>query len=326
MQHLRFLLLLAVLPCIGRAQNITGIWEGIMSDEKIQINIEQKKNELCGFTYDYILRNSDNHCRAKFEGYYNAGIKTWFISGTKFIENSGSHVLMQIKLWRDRDDEPGVMRGTVKTKSFFSSLLGGDGDEFRVRKVSNKPNKLPDGIPPCFPEPVKQKTKKAAPQTKPVLPRQKPSTTPEIKKDTIAQPVPVITKKEKVEPARDALLHKDMSSRRQTEQSRLVIDVDHINLKLYDNGIVDNDTVSVFYNGKLLVSHQKLSEKAVELNIQLDPATAIHEITLFAENLGGIPPNTALVVVTAGKQRHELRSKASLEENAVLVFEYRKKE
>jgi hypothetical protein len=46
---------------------------------------------------------------------------------------------------------------------------------------------------------------------------------------------------------------------------------------------------------------------------------------MFAENLGSIPPNTALIVVTAGNKRYELRSKASLEENAVLLFEYKTK-
>jgi hypothetical protein len=114
-----------------------------------------------------------------------------------------------------------------------------------------------------------------------------------------------------------------MNVRKQTTQSKLVINTNQINLKLYDNGVVDNDTISIFYNGRLLVSHQRLSEKAVELNITLDEKTSVHEITLFAENLGGIPPNTALVVITAGDKRYELRSSASLEENAVLVFEYR---
>ncbi len=116
-----------------------------------------------------------------------------------------------------------------------------------------------------------------------------------------------------------------MARRRQNEQSRLEVSVKKINLKLYDNGVVDNDTVSVFYNGKLLVSHQRLSESPIIINLDLEEGVTEHSITLYAENLGGIPPNTALIVVTAGDKRYELRSKASLEENAVLVFDYRPK-
>ncbi len=80
--------------------------------------------------------------------------------------------------------------------------------------------------------------------------------------------------------------------------------------------------MSVYFDGKLLVDKQRLSEKAIEVQIELQD-NDIHELTLFAENLGGIPPNTALIVVTAGSKRYELRSSADLKKNAVLLFEYR---
>lgn len=197
------------------------------------------------------------------------------------------------------------------------------GSEFEVKKVSGKPENFRQKFLPVFPKKptAKNNGKPVKPAPRRIPP---PSVETPIKEDTIKRTIPtlppVVVQKDSIQ------LLSDMAIRKQTEQSRLVIDVDNINLKLYDNGIVDNDTVSVFYNGKLLLSHQRLSEKAVELNIKLDPTIAIHEITMYAENLGGIPPNTALVVVTAGNQRHELRSKASLEENAVMVFEYKKKE
>lgn len=332
-----------------KAQNITGVWEGIMSDERIQINIEQKKNELCGFTYDYVLRSRNDHCKAKFEGFYDPKKESWFISGTDFIENSGNHVLMIIQLWRDEEDGRNVLHGTVKLKSMFSSLFdGSSGETFMVRRVSKVPNKMPADVPLCFPPPPKKQTSTPVPKTntpapKPIVPKTivpkpvapkpkttqpptaKPPATAPVKIDTLkVQPpiskTPVVIKKENSPALRR------MAERKQTEQSRLEIDVDRLNLKLYDNGVVDNDTVSVFYNGRLLVSKQRLSEEAIELNVELDEGKTIHEFTLFADNLGSIPPNTALIVVTAGKKRFELRSKASMEENAVLIFEYKKKE
>ena len=83
---------------------------------------------------------------------------------------------------------------------------------------------------------------------------------------------------------------------------RLTVNVDKINLKVYDNGVIDNDTVSIYYNGRLLVNRQKLSEKPINIDLTLDRSASEHTITMFAENLGSIPPNTALVVVTAGKK------------------------
>jgi hypothetical protein len=58
------------------------------------------------------------------------------------------------------------------------------------------------------------------------------------------------------------------------------------------------------------------------IDLELDKDQPLHQITLFANNLGSIPPNTALIVVTAGDKRYELHAKSSLQENAVLVFEY----
>ena len=79
---------------------------------------------------------------------------------------------------------------------------------------------------------------------------------------------------------------------------------------------------AIAYNGRLLVNRQRLSEKPIVINLELDENTTTHEIILYAHNLGSIPPNTALIVVTAGDKRYELHSSASLEENAVLIFEY----
>ena len=69
--------------------------------------------------------------------------------------------------------------------------------------------------------------------------------------------------------------------------------------------------------------HQLLTEKAIEFNIELDENLKQHEIILFAENLGSIPPNTALLIITAGDKRYELFASANLQENAVLILNYK---
>ncbi|MBC7867968.1 MAG: hypothetical protein H7X88_10595, partial [Gloeobacteraceae cyanobacterium ES-bin-316] len=97
------------------AQKITGTWEGYMNEEFIQINIEQKGNELCGYTYDYELRNRASHCRATFSGRYDPEEELFFISGNSFMENSGSHVSMRIILWYAKHDGRTILAGQVYT-------------------------------------------------------------------------------------------------------------------------------------------------------------------------------------------------------------------
>jgi hypothetical protein len=170
----------------------------------------------------------------------------------------------------------------------------------------------------------KKKVDTVAKKVTPAKPRDTTSVVfkkiPPKKRDSIAPtPPPVLVKKDYPP------ISKAVNERRNREQSRITVEVKNINLKVYDNAIMDGDTVSILYNGKLLLSHQLLSEKPIELNLELDDRQTRHEIILFAENLGSIPPNTALIVITAGDKRYELFASASLEENAVLVFEYKPK-
>ena len=113
--------------------------------------------------------------------------------------------------------------------------------------------------------------------------------------------------------------------RKNTVIKRIPVSVNNITLNIFDNGTIDGDSISVYYNNKLLVGNRGLSEKAIVVNLMLDEKASQHEIVLFAHNLGSIAPNTALIVVNAGDQRFELYSSASLTENAVLVFEYKPK-
>jgi hypothetical protein len=62
------------------------------------------------------------------------------------------------------------------------------------------------------------------------------------------------------------------------------------------------------------------------IDLLLDENTDTHTIVLYAENLGAIPPNTALIVfITADGKRYALQSSATLEQNAAFLFEYKSK-
>ena len=95
-----------------------------------------------------------------------------------------------------------------------------------------------------------------------------------------------------------------------------------VSLKIYDNGTVDNDTVSVYLDNKLLISKQRLTEKAIELNLNLDKKNTQHQLVMVAENLGEIPPNTSLMIVDTDTQQYEVRITSTEQKNAMVVFKY----
>lgn len=126
--------------------------------------------------------------------------------------------------------------------------------------------------------------------------------------------IPVDTMKVRQEAELVALL-----IRRTFEVSDVIeVDADSLKLSLYDNGEVDGDTISLFQNRKLIAAHQLLATRPFNITIPLD--TTINEISMLAENLGSIPPNTALCVIYAGTQRFELSLSSSFIKNAAIRF------
>ena len=97
-----------------------------------------------------------------------------------------------------------------------------------------------------------------------------------------------------------------------------LVESDSVRLSFYDNGEIDGDSISVFVNSQVALTHQALESKAFNLYLLLDSTRDINEVSMFAENLGRIPPNTALMVITDGKNRYQVFLSSSLTENATI--------
>ena len=94
-----------------------------------------------------------------------------------------------------------------------------------------------------------------------------------------------------------------------------------INIRLYDNGDIDDDTVSIFHNNTLLKSKVRLSQNPISFTIPIDSTKPHHELVMVAENLGSIPPNTSLMIVTVGTKRYEIFISSSETKNAKIIFD-----
>ena len=103
------------------------------------------------------------------------------------------------------------------------------------------------------------------------------------------------------------------------------IDNPSFTVALYDNGEIDGDSISLFFNGKLLLSHKQLSDKAITLKLDVDNDRDVNELIMYAENLGTIPPNTALMVVNDGDNRYEVRISSDLKKSGVIRFIHKQK-
>lgn len=91
---------------------------------------------------------------------------------------------------------------------------------------------------------------------------------------------------------------------------------ERITLWLWDNAEYDGDTLSVLLNGRpVLVAHE-LTRNRHRLRIALQPGE--NQLLVVAHNEGRVPPNTASVVVKAGKGKQRLLVSTSLRKNQVV--------
>ena len=171
--------------------------------------------------------------------------------------------------------------------------------------VKNKPNQIPQ--PPVI---------KTVPDNKnsPI------SKSPDIVKDDL--PATQNTKVMPAEKKPDARYEKrnnDLLKTIEIENETFIVD-------LYDNGEIDGDSISLFFNGKLILSHKRLSDKALSIKLNVDEtAVTLNELIMYAENLGSIPPNTALMVVNDGDKRYEVRISSDLQKSGVIRFIHKPK-
>lgn len=125
-------------------------------------------------------------------------------------------------------------------------------------------------------------------------------------------------------PVVNYFVENQFKERQNIVSDEIEVDADALKVDFYDNGEVDGDSISVFFNNKLLVSAQKLSERSIHFDLTLDSGRQINELSMFADNLGSIPPNTALMIVDDGKKKHEIRLTSSLQKNGTVRIKRKK--
>jgi hypothetical protein len=104
----------------------------------------------------------------------------------------------------------------------------------------------------------------------------------------------------------------------------IIVNTEQVTIKLYDNGEIDGDSISVFVDKQLKLSHKALSASPIVLTLDFDASDTEHEVVMVAENLGRFPPNTSLMVITAGDKRYQVQITSTEQKNALVKFKYEK--
>jgi hypothetical protein len=95
-----------------------------------------------------------------------------------------------------------------------------------------------------------------------------------------------------------------------------------IKIELFDNGEIDGDMVTVYHNKQRIIDRQVLGLEPIVRTVKAGPQDRVHEFILVANNLGRIPPNTALMRITAGSKTYEIFASTTLEDNVSVIIIY----
>jgi Concanavalin A-like lectin/glucanases superfamily len=116
----------------------------------------------------------------------------------------------------------------------------------------------------------------------------------------------------------------ELEKRKNELIKEITVENDSLSITLYDNAEIDGDSITLIYNDKILTTHQRLTDKPLTFVIKITRgAGSRNELVMYAENLGSIPPNTALMVIYDGKKRYELNIKSTEKTNGAVSFKLR---
>ena len=186
------------------------------------------------------------------------------------------------------------------------------------KPVAKAPQKTPGKKQLAVKKPVVA-TKKPAPEKKPTVAKTKPDVdTPQRKAVT-----PVITDKPVERPK--ITIPTTTRSRDNNLVQTLTVNNEDVVVRLYDNGEIDGDTISVYLDGKPILVNKGLSSVPITVKLKMDDDNAEHTLVMVAENMGRIPPNTSLMIVQDGDKRYQVNITSTLQKNAMVRFRYKPK-
>lgn len=315
--RLPIFILLFIFSLSSMAQSVTGSWygnanivlEGRYNSYLTELIIQQKGDEVVGI-FGYYFRNGYESVFVR--GNYNNKNRTITINDipiTYFREKNidGVDCYMDFSGQLMVSKVQSNINGHFITNAKYKYTC----PELRVlfEKDTTQINKQASLIR----LPITRKLWQPLPQD--VIVTTKPA------KDT-ATAVAVVETKPQEKPKEIVTADKELQvafeSRKNILSNDIIVQSDSIRVSFYDNGDIDGDSISVFLNKIPVLTKAGLTAKALNIYIQLDNTKEINELSMFAENLGKYPPNTALMVINDGSGPQEIYLSSSLTQNATV--------
>ncbi len=346
------IIFLAFLFCSTQlsAQKYSGQWTGSFDSKgepgnqtEYVLEIEAKGNSFTGTSTTYFMYGGKRYYTiCEIKGTIDQGSKTLVSTELKVIKKNTppeqGDCLQIHTLTYFRKGETEELSGTWKGARDIDKCGVGTTTLLRKQLVRNSVTTPPQNntvrMNPTTPKTETQKPVTNKPVTKPVT---KPATTTtaknEPKKETPVTTAPAITKvdnknepetKPEVKPSNIPApkLPNGLEKRESKVFETIAIDEEEITISLYDNAEVDGDVITVLFNGEVVASQKTLSDKPITIKLKAIKGRD-NTLTMYAENQGRVPPNTAIMRVQNGEQYYKVFLSADDKKNGSVVFRFK---
>lgn len=118
----------------------------------------------------------------------------------------------------------------------------------------------------------------------------------------------------------DALPVEKINSRNSKLLGSLVSTSNEITIALWDDAVEDGDTISLNVNGEWVAKNFPVLKRPQFIKVKIKPGP--NTMTFVANNLGSIPPNTAVLEIIDGKKRKSFNLDTDLEMNNLVRIYY----
>ena len=328
------------------AQMITGVWHGKIDNQKVEVKMIQTGDSITGTSYYY--ESASNYRRYIIKGYFDETDNSVVWWDDQLIEDKtkGLNLFGRKKRGASKADfncpGPGVMmldgkmyaeenqkrpQGDVHLDKSETTIFKDEWD-FIIRNYTVGAND-PDVI-----DSVASIAQQGTNTNKPIetATEQNNSTSSVTNTDETNKPdsfavrseivsVPVVKQENKIErKIAVPTIQQKFATREKVFTKEIPITADSIEFRFYDNAEIDGDSISLFLNGKLILEHIRLTDKAYVLKLAATEINETNELIMVAENLGAIPPNTSYMVAIVGDKKYDAQLASSENSSAMIRF------
>jgi len=292
----KFLLFFIFIPFLANSQDLTGFWKGKITQDTggyapeyiLEVNIVQKKKNIFGETKAYLGKIVIE--RLRFNGYIGK-------DSVYLIESS----LALIESIQPPDYKPCIKNFVLAYKKDANGIetLMGKWSGVGYKNAVNKNSRFIDSLGNEFDNPL-------------CIPGLVYLSKNDVLHIETKQPTQIIT-------FPDTLQGTTVNKFQEIEVYNQIVQV-----SISDYEEVDGDRVSIFMNREVVEKNVVVRRNSYTFSLALNANYITNELSILAENLGKIPPNTSLIVIKDGDIEHKVYISSDLRNTAAIYLKYKK--